>query len=109
MQEWQTPEGPNREQRRKARQVAAMRAQVAQAAVHDRQAAQAAMQEALHGEARCAARPGLRCRVLKVAVAPVDQKRYADWWINCALGELCRAAAGSVGQRKLRSSHPGLD
>ena len=52
LQEWQAPEGPSREERRRRKREAAARAHVAAAAAQDRKAAEAAMQEALHGEAR---------------------------------------------------------
>ena len=46
------PEGPSREQRRRQRREHAQRAQLVAAVAQDRAAAEAAMQQALHGEAR---------------------------------------------------------
>ena len=49
LQEWQAPEGPSREQRRRAKLEKAMQAKIAADAARDRAAAQKSMHAAIHG------------------------------------------------------------
>lgn len=49
LQAWQLPEGPNREQRRRARMEQAVLQQAAAAAARDKLVAEKTMQAALHG------------------------------------------------------------
>lgn len=51
VQEWQLPEGPSREQRRRAKLEKAMQAKIAADAARDRAAAEKSMHAAIHGGA----------------------------------------------------------